>query len=82
MVHRNDIIAKLNARLRGQLSHAALAAWAFDLFYAIDQGEEQIATEDSDVIADILDELIFTDEAPFALDEADLHRLIARIEQP
>jgi hypothetical protein len=81
MIHRNDIIAKLNERLGGQLSDAAIAAWAFDLFYAIDQGDEEVHPDDSDPIADALDELMFADETPFALGDADLRRLIARLEQ-
>jgi hypothetical protein len=82
MVYRNDIIVKINARLQGQLSDAALAAWALDVFYAIDQGEDAVNADASDAIADALDELMFADEAPFALDDADLRRLIASLEQP
>ncbi len=80
MVQRNDIITKINQRLRGQLSDAAMATWAFDLFYAIEQGEDEAAAADSDLIAEALDELMFADEEPFALDDADLRRLIARLE--
>ncbi|MBX0328545.1 hypothetical protein K2Z83_12740 [Oscillochloris sp. ZM17-4] len=79
MVHRNDIIVRINERLRGQISDAALAAWAFDLFYAIEQGDEEVAEADSDVVSDALDELMFADEEPFALGDADLHRLLARL---
>lgn len=82
MVYRDDIIAKINARFSGQISPAALATWAFDIFYAIDQGEEVVDAEGSDAIADVLDELMFADEAPFALGDADLRRMIARLEQP
>ncbi|NNJ10948.1 hypothetical protein EKD04_011455 [Chloroflexales bacterium ZM16-3] len=80
MIHRNDIIARINERLRGQLSDAALAAWAFDLFYDIEQGEEEVDAIHRDVIASALDELMFADEEPFTLGDADLHRLIARLE--
>ncbi|MEI7772305.1 MAG: hypothetical protein WCI67_20105 [Chloroflexales bacterium] len=80
MVNRDDVIAKINARLRGTIGDAALAAWAFDTFYAIDQGEEEVDADGSDAIADALDQLMFADEKPFALDEADLRRLIASLE--
>jgi hypothetical protein len=80
MVYRNDIIAKINERLRGQIGDAALAKWAFDIFYAIDQGEEHVDDDGSDAIADALDQLMFADEEPFALDDADLRRLIASLE--
>jgi hypothetical protein len=80
MVHRNDVMVKINERLRGQIGDAALATWAFDLFYAIEQGEEEVEAGDNDLIAEALDELMFADEKPFALDDADLRRLIARLE--
>ncbi|MEI8307449.1 MAG: hypothetical protein WCF99_10325 [Chloroflexales bacterium] len=80
MVHRNDVVAKINERICGQISDAAIATWAFDLFYSIEQGEEEVDAEGSDAIADVLDELMFADEKPFALDDADLRRLIARLE--
>jgi hypothetical protein len=80
MIYRNDVITKINERLRGQIGDAALAAWAFDVFYAIDQGEDEVDADGGDAIADALDELMFADEKPFALDDADLRRLIARLE--
>lgn len=82
MVQRNDVITKITERIAGKLSAAALANWAFDLFYAIDQGQEAVAPDDTDALADVLDELMFADEEPFALDDADLRRLIVRLEQP
>ena len=80
MISRNDVIIKINERLRSQISDAAIAAWAFDLFYSIEQGEEEVDTESCDGITDALDELMFADEKPFALDDADLYRLITRLE--
>jgi hypothetical protein len=80
MMHRNEIIARIHERLCGQLSDAALAKWAFDRFYAIEQGEETVDVSDGDLIAAVLDELMFADEKSFALDDADLRRLIARLE--
>jgi hypothetical protein len=81
MIYRNDIITKINERLSGALSDAALAAWAFNLFYAIDQGQEMIGDGETAAVADALDALMFADDTSFALDEADLRRLIARIEE-
>lgn len=82
MIHHNDLIVRITERLDGRLSDAALAAWAFDRFYAIEQGEEEVEADASGAIAEILDELMFADDATFALDDADLRRLIARLEQP
>lgn len=78
---RSDVTAKLEDRLAGRLDAAALAAWAFERFYEIDQGERTVPPEDADVVADVLDELMFADDESFALDEADLQRLLARLQQ-
>ncbi|NTV63363.1 MAG: hypothetical protein HGA65_07470 [Oscillochloris sp.] len=82
MIHRNDITAKIYERLSGQINDATLAAWAFDHFYAIEQAEEEVEANAQELVADALDELMFADEKPFALDDADLRRLIARLQQP
>lgn len=82
MVQRSDLITKIEDRLAGRLGAAALAAWAFELFYAIDQGQREVVAEDADVVADLLDELLFADDESFALDETDLQRLLARLHQP
>nr|WP_238530481.1 hypothetical protein [Oscillochloris trichoides] len=71
---------KIEAYLYGQLSVSALANWALDRFYAIEQGVENLNADASETIADVLDALMFADEQPFALDDADLRRLIARLE--
>ena len=82
IVSRSELIARLEECLAGQISAATLASWAFDLFYDLDQGMLAVNPEDGEVIADVLDTLIFADDERFALDEADLHRLIARLQQP
>ena len=80
IVERSDVIAKVEARRAGTLAAAALAAWAFDLFYELDQGRSAVAPEDADAIADVLDALMFADDESFALDEADLQRLLAQLQ--
>jgi hypothetical protein len=82
IVQRSDVTAKLEDHLSGQISAGALAAWAFDLFYEIDQGQRSVAAEDVDAVATVLDELMFADDESFALDEADLRRLLERLQQP
>jgi hypothetical protein len=82
MVARSDVIARIEARLADRLGADALAAWAFNLFYELDQGRSEVAPEDADVVADVLDELLFADDESFALDEADLRRLLARLQHP
>jgi hypothetical protein len=82
IVARTDLITKLEERLAGRSSAAALATWAFDLFYELEQGEAEAAPEDGDAIAAVLDELLFADDERFALEPEDLRRLIARLQQP
>ncbi len=79
---RSALIAKLQERLDGRIEAAELAQWAFDRFYELDQGMLAVDAADIDVIADVLDELLFADDTRFALDETDLRRLIARLQEP
>jgi hypothetical protein len=76
---RSDVIVKLEDCLAGRISAASLATWAFDLFYAVEQDELAVDEADSDLIAEVLDDLMFADDPSFALDEADLRRLLARL---
>jgi hypothetical protein len=82
IVARTDVITKLEDRLAGRISADALATWAFDLFYELDQGAGEVAPEDADAIAAVLDELLFADDERFALEPEDLRRLVARLQQP
>jgi len=80
MLTRADVIAGIEEHLAGSLSAAALAAWAFDRFYAHDMGEEEFSEKDAEVIAAVLDDLMFADDAAFALDEPALRTLITRLQ--
>lgn len=82
IVERATLIAMLEAYLAGQISAGELARRAFDMFYDLDQGALAIYEEDIDAVAEVLDELIFADDTRFALGEADVRRLIARLRQP
>jgi hypothetical protein len=79
---RSEIIAQIEQRLAEKTSAAALAEWALDTFYALDQARLTVTEADATVIADVLDELMFADDARFALDESDLQRLLARLQSP
>jgi hypothetical protein len=80
IITRNDVITQLEQYLAGAISAEHLAGWAFDRFYAIDQGANSVEPADADVIADTFDELMFADAAPFALTPGDVQRLIARLQ--
>ena len=81
-VARTDVITKLEERLDGRISAATLAAWAFDLFYELEQGEAAVAPEDAEPIAAVLDELLFADDNRFALGPDELRSLVARLQPP
>jgi hypothetical protein len=76
---RGTVIARIEDRLAGRLDDAALAAWAFDRFYAEELGQEQYEAGAETMIADALDILMFDDDPGFRLDEEELRDLIARL---
>ena len=76
---RAAVAARIEARLAGRLTDAALAAWAFDRFYAEELGSEEFEAGGEMAIADALDMLMFGDEPGFRLDEEELRTLIAQL---
>ena len=76
---RATIAARIEARLSGQITDAALAAWAFDRFYAEELGSEAYETGAEATIADVLDALMFLDDPGFRLDEEELRGLVAQL---
>jgi hypothetical protein len=76
---RAAIIARIEARLSGQLTDKALAAWAFDRFYAEELGSEAYEANAEDPITDVLDALMFGDDPGFRLDEEELRALVAQL---
>jgi hypothetical protein len=76
---RAAIVAQIEARLEGQLTDAALAAWAFDRFYAEELGNEEFEDGTEPAIADVLDALMFADHPGFRLEEEQLRTLIAQL---
>lgn len=77
---RSDVASKIEARLAGKLGAAALAAWAFDRFYAEELGNEVYEPGAEAELADALDALMFSDDPGFGLDEAELRALIAQLQ--
>ena len=76
---RATIVARIEARLAGQLTDTALAAWAFDRFYAEELGSEAYEAGAEVAIADVLDALMFVDDLGFRLDEEELRALVAQL---
>jgi hypothetical protein len=79
VITRTAVARQIEARLAGRLDDAALAAWAFDRFYAEELGGETYESGAEAVIADALDALMFDDDPGFRLDEAELRALLARL---
>jgi hypothetical protein len=73
------LVEQIEARLAGRLDDMALAAWAFDRFYAEELGEEEFAAGAEQAIADALDALMFGDDPSFRLDEKELRELVAQL---
>jgi hypothetical protein len=73
------VVAQVEARLSGQLTDKALAAWAFDRFYAEELGNEAYEAGAEAAIADALDALMFGDDPGFRLDEEELRALAAQL---
>jgi hypothetical protein len=76
---RAMVIARIQARLSGQLTDKALAAWAFDRFYAEELGTEAYEAGAEVAITDALDALMFGDDPGFRLDEEELRALVAQL---
>jgi hypothetical protein len=73
------IVARIEARLSGQLTDTALAAWAFDRFYAEEVGSEAYEVGAEVAITDVLDALMFGDDPGFRLDEEELRALVVQL---
>jgi hypothetical protein len=76
---RATIAARIEARLSGQLTDTALAAWAFDRFCAEELGSEAYEVGAEVAITDVLDTLMFGDDPGFRLDEEELRALVAQL---
>jgi hypothetical protein len=76
---RAQVVKQIEARLSDVIDDEALAAWAFDRFYAEEMGSIDFEPEAEPAIADALDELMFGDDPSFRLDERELQNLVARL---
>lgn len=80
LIERSAVAAKIEARLAGQVSVAALASWAFDRFYAEELGTEAYELGAEATIADALDALMFSDDPGFGLTEDELRGLLEQLQ--
>ncbi len=78
---RRDIRTQLQARLAHRSSAEQLAHWAVERFYALEQGTLTVDERDLPLFRTILDDLMFADSPGFALDDTDLQRLVAQLDE-
>jgi hypothetical protein len=76
---RATIVKCIEDRLSGQLTDTALAAWAFERFYAEEMGSEAYEAGAEVAITEVLDALMFADDPGFRLDKEELRGLIAQL---
>lgn len=76
VLDRAMVIAALQSYAAGQQSAATLAAWAFDQFYAEEEGTLSYELGYRQVLAEVLDDMMFSDDADFALSPTDVERLL------
>ena len=69
MLTREDIIAKIDTRLRGEIDDEELVTWAHQCFLDDDSGENPYDEEWDDVIDDVVYRLQASDEPDQALSE-------------
>ena len=81
VLSRRDVIEQLQATTQGQLDALRQAQWAFDQFYAEQEGRLEFEPSYRRAISMVLDDLMFGDEHPFRLTKADLQHLIQQLEQ-
>jgi hypothetical protein len=77
---RQDIIAQLRGTKKGALTAQQLADWAFDQFYAEEEGAVQFEPGYRKVIAVVLDDLMFADTETFNLTADDVERMVQQLE--
>ena len=75
---RQMLIDKLRA---GADDSTPLASWAFDQFYAEEEGSISFEPGYRRVIGATLDDMMFSDQPGFALSADDLAQMIDRLEQ-
>lgn len=65
----------------GTNAAAPLANWAFDQFYGEEAGTITFETGYRQAMGAVLDDLMFADQPGFHLSAADLHQMVAHLEQ-
>ena len=76
---RQQLIEQLQAAADGQIEPQQISGWAFDHFYAEEEGSVEFEPGYRRVIATILDDLMFGDQPGFYLTEIELQQMIQHV---
>ena len=76
---RQQLIEQLQAAADGKIEAQQLSGWAFDHFYAEEEGKVEFEPGYRRVIATILDDLMFGDQPGFYLTETELQQMIQHV---
>jgi hypothetical protein len=76
---RQQLIEQLQAAADGKIDPHALSSWAFDHFYAEEEGTVEFEPGYRRVIAAVLDDLIFGDQPGFYLTDVELKQMIQHV---
>ena len=79
VLSRRDVIEQLQAATQGQLDALRLAQWAFDQFYAEEEGTVEFEPGYRRAIGAVLDDLMFGDQPGFYLSTAELNHMIQHL---
>lgn len=75
MLKKEDIVARIDARLKGEIDDEELVTWAHQCFLDDDAGENSYDEEWDDVIDDVVYRLQASDEPDMELSEELLKEL-------
>lgn len=76
---RQQLIEQLQAAADGKAEPQQLSGWAFDHFYAEEEGIVEFEPGYRRVIAAVLDDLMFGDQPGFYLTATELHQMIQHV---
>lgn len=78
---RQALIDQLHATHTGAQDAQQLASWAFDQFYAEEEGAIEYEAGFRRVISSVLDDLMFGDAPGFSLSSSDTRRMIEELQR-
>ncbi len=76
---RAELREQIDRFLRREIEARTLSGWAFDRFYAAEEGQILFEEGAAEQIGEVLDELMFSDSPPFELDDEHARALQQRL---